>query len=149
VVLNTEASERATGLVTVRSYFPETWLWQLVQVGLVKHLVPSKATNPVFTAVPLISLVSLSFRNTGSTRVPLTVPDTITTWETEAFCLSSKGFGLAPPALLTVFQPFFLELSLPYSIVRGESFDLKATVFSYLSKCIMVCHGFLLNNSSV
>ncbi|XP_077058469.1 alpha-2-macroglobulin-like protein 1 [Siphateles boraxobius] len=95
--------------VTVRTYFPETWLWQLVHVG-----------------------------NTGSTRVPVTVPDTITTWETEAFCLSSKGFGLAPPALLTVFQPFFLELSLPYSIVRGESFDLKATVFSYLSKCIMV-----------
>ncbi|XP_067308332.1 pregnancy zone protein-like [Pseudorasbora parva] len=95
--------------VTIRTYFPETWLWQLSQVGA-----------------------------TGSTQVPLTVPDTITTWETEAFCLSSKGFGLAPPALLTVFQPFFLELSLPYSIVRGESFDLKATVFSYLSKCIMV-----------
>ncbi|XP_077058470.1 pregnancy zone protein-like [Siphateles boraxobius] len=95
--------------VTIRTYFPETWLWQLSQVG-----------------------------DTGSTQIPLTVPDTITTWETEAFCLSSEGFGLAPPALLTVFQPFFLELSLPYSIVRGESFDLKATVFSYLSKCIMV-----------
>ncbi|XP_048061395.1 LOW QUALITY PROTEIN: alpha-1-inhibitor 3-like [Megalobrama amblycephala] len=95
--------------VTVRSYFPETWIWQLAQVGA-----------------------------TRSTQVSLTVPDTITTWETEAFCLSSKGLGLAPPALLTVFQPFFLELSLPYSIVRGESFELKATVFSYLSKCIMV-----------
>ncbi|KAG1966971.1 pregnancy zone protein [Pimephales promelas] len=95
--------------VTIRTYLPETWLWQLAQVG-----------------------------DTGSTQLPLTVPDTITTWETEAFCLSSKGFGLAPPALLTVFQPFFLELSLPYSIVRGESFELKATVFSYLSKCIMV-----------
>ncbi|XP_039541680.1 alpha-2-macroglobulin-like [Pimephales promelas] len=95
--------------VTVRTYFPETWIWHLAQVGA-----------------------------TGSTRVPLTVPDTITTWETEAFCLSSKGFGLAPPALLTVFQPFFLELSLPYSIIRGESFDLKATIFSYQSNCIMV-----------
>ncbi|ROI15092.1 Pregnancy zone protein [Anabarilius grahami] len=95
--------------VTVRSYFPETWIWQLAQVGA-----------------------------TGSTQVSLTVPDTITTWETEAFCLSSKGLGLAPPAQLTVFQPFFLELSLPYSIIRGETFELKATVFSYLSKCIMV-----------
>ncbi|XP_039541682.1 alpha-2-macroglobulin-like [Pimephales promelas] len=95
--------------VTIRTYFPETWLWELAEVG-----------------------------DTGSTQLPLTVPDTITTWETEAFCLSSKGFGLAPPALLTVFQPFFLELSLPYSIIRGESFELKATVFSYLSKCIMV-----------
>ncbi|ROI16513.1 Alpha-2-macroglobulin-like protein 1 [Anabarilius grahami] len=103
------ARDKGTLKVTVRTYFPETWIWQLVQVGA-----------------------------TGSTKVPLTVPDTITTWETEAFCLSSKGLGLAPPALLTVFQPFFLELSLPYSIVRGESFELKATVFSYLSKCIMV-----------
>uniref|UniRef100_A0A8C1TZQ2 Alpha-2-macroglobulin-like n=1 Tax=Cyprinus carpio TaxID=7962 RepID=A0A8C1TZQ2_CYPCA len=96
-------------VVTIRTYFPETWIWQLAQVG-----------------------------DTGSTQVPLTVPDTITTWETEAFCLSSKGFGLARPVQLTVFQPFFLELTLPYSIIRGESFELKATVFNYLSKCIMV-----------
>lgn len=66
------------------------------------------------------------------------VPDTITTWETEAFCLSPQGFGLAPRENLKVFQPFFLELSMPYSIIRGENFELKATVFSYLSKCIMV-----------
>ncbi|XP_052429368.1 alpha-2-macroglobulin [Carassius gibelio] len=95
--------------VTIRTYFPETWIWQLAQVG-----------------------------NSGSTQVALKVPDTITTWETEVFCLSSRGFGLAPPVQLTAFQPFFLELSLPYSIIRGESFELKATVFNYLSKCIMV-----------
>lgn len=68
----------------------------------------------------------------------LTVPDTITTWETEAFCLSSQGFGLAARKEITVFQPFFLELSLPYSIVRGEQFELKATVFNYQSSCMMV-----------
>uniref|UniRef100_A0A4W5QFR3 Alpha-2-macroglobulin-like n=1 Tax=Hucho hucho TaxID=62062 RepID=A0A4W5QFR3_9TELE len=74
----------------------------------------------------------------GTADMPLTVPDTITTWETEAFCLAPGGFGLAPPVELTVFQPFFLELTLPYSIIRGEHFELKATVFNYLSKCIMV-----------
>ncbi|XP_051962630.1 alpha-2-macroglobulin-like [Xyrauchen texanus] len=102
-------NERENPLVTVRTIFPETWIWQLSEVG-----------------------------DSGSTQVPVKVPDTITTWETEAFCLSSKGLGLAPPAQLTVFQPFFLELSLPYSIIRGEIFELKATVFNYLSKCIMV-----------
>ncbi|XP_076146448.1 alpha-2-macroglobulin-like [Alosa pseudoharengus] len=95
--------------VTVRTVFPETWIWDLTEVG-----------------------------ESGEARVPLTVPDTITTWETEAFCLSPQGFGLAPPVQLTVFQPFFLELSLPYSIIRGETFELKATVFNYLPKCIMV-----------
>ncbi|XP_062873323.1 alpha-2-macroglobulin-like [Trichomycterus rosablanca] len=94
---------------TVRNFFPETWIWQLVEVG-----------------------------DSGSAQVPVTVPDTITTWETEAFCLSPTGLGLAPTAQLTVFQPFFLELSLPYSIIRGENFELKATVFNYLPKCIMV-----------
>ncbi|XP_063063228.1 alpha-2-macroglobulin-like protein 1 [Engraulis encrasicolus] len=94
---------------TVRTVFPETWIWDLAEVGA-----------------------------SGDTEVPLTVPDTITTWETEAFCLHPQGFGLAPPVQLTVFQPFFLELSLPYSIVRGETFQLKATVFNYLPKCIRV-----------
>ncbi|XP_026138188.1 alpha-2-macroglobulin-like isoform X2 [Carassius auratus] len=94
---------------TIRTFFPETWIWELVEMG-----------------------------DSGSAHVPVTVPDTITSWETEAFCLSSKGLGLAPPAQLTVFQPFFLELSLPYSIIRGEIFELKATVFNYLSKCIKV-----------
>ncbi|XP_068074598.2 alpha-2-macroglobulin-like protein 1 [Danio rerio] len=95
--------------VTIRTYFPETWIWQLSLVG-----------------------------DSGSTSVPLTVPDTITTWDTEAFCLSSNGFGLAPPALLTSFQPFFLELTLPYSIIRGEAFELVATVFNYLLQCLKI-----------
>ncbi|XP_043115316.1 alpha-2-macroglobulin-like [Puntigrus tetrazona] len=103
------APSRDSPAVTIRTVFPETWIWELADVG-----------------------------DSGSAQVPVTVPDTITSWETEAFCLSSKGLGLAPPAQLTVFQPFFLELSLPYSIIRGEIFELKATVFNYLSKCIMV-----------
>ncbi|XP_032446213.1 alpha-2-macroglobulin-like isoform X1 [Xiphophorus hellerii] len=94
---------------TVRTFFPETWIWNLVETG------PS-----------------------GTKDMSLSVPDTITTWETETFCLSPQGFGLAPRQKLTVFQPFFLELTLPYSIIRGENFELKATVFNYLTKCIMV-----------
>uniref|UniRef100_A0A3P8V405 Alpha-2-macroglobulin-like n=2 Tax=Cynoglossus semilaevis TaxID=244447 RepID=A0A3P8V405_CYNSE len=96
-------------IVTVRNFFPETWIWDLVEVG-----------------------------SAGVKDVSLTVPDTITTWETEAFCLSSQGIGLAPRKNITVFQPFFLELTLPYSIIRGEHFELKATTFNYLSSCIMV-----------
>lgn len=86
-------------------------------------------------------------RNSGMKDVPLTAPDTITTWETETLCLSPLGFGLAPRQKLTVFQPFFLELTLPYSIKRGEHFELKATVFNFLSKCIMVMTNFTLPKS--
>uniref|UniRef100_A0A668VFC4 Alpha-2-macroglobulin bait region domain-containing protein n=1 Tax=Oreochromis aureus TaxID=47969 RepID=A0A668VFC4_OREAU len=102
-------SPEAPLMKTVRTFFPETWIWDLVEVG-----------------------------ESGTKDVSLTVPDTITTWETEAFCLSSQGFGLAPRKEFRVFQPFFLELTMPYSIIRGEHFELKATVFNYLTSCIMV-----------
>ncbi|XP_023256301.1 alpha-2-macroglobulin-like [Seriola lalandi dorsalis] len=107
--LKVESEVEAPPIQTVRTFFPETWIWDLVDVG-----------------------------ETGTKDVSFTVPDTITTWETEAFCLSPQGFGLAPRKKLTVFQPFFLELTLPYSIIRGEHFELKATTFNYLSSCIMV-----------
>uniref|UniRef100_A0A7N8XDN8 Alpha-2-macroglobulin-like n=1 Tax=Mastacembelus armatus TaxID=205130 RepID=A0A7N8XDN8_9TELE len=104
-----DAVPPAAPVLTVRTFFPETWIWDLVEVG-----------------------------ESGTKDVSLTVPDTITTWETEAFCLSPQGFGLAPRKEITVFQPFFLELTLPYSIIRGEHFELKATTFNYLTSCIMV-----------
>uniref|UniRef100_A0A8D3DEY3 Alpha-2-macroglobulin-like protein 1 n=1 Tax=Scophthalmus maximus TaxID=52904 RepID=A0A8D3DEY3_SCOMX len=94
---------------TVRTFFPETWIWDLVTVG-----------------------------ESGSVNVEKTVPDTITKWAAGAFCTSSVGFGVSPNIGLTAFQPFFVSLTLPYSVIRGEVFTLKATVFNYLSKCIMV-----------
>ncbi|NWX20055.1 A2MG protein, partial [Aegotheles bennettii] len=95
---------------TVRKYFPETWIW---------------------------SLVSLS--SEGKADLDVTVPDTITEWKANAFCTSADtGFGLSPTVSLRAFQPFFVELTMPYSVVRGESFTLKATVFNYLTACIRV-----------
>uniref|UniRef100_A0A8C9Y578 Alpha-2-macroglobulin-like n=1 Tax=Sander lucioperca TaxID=283035 RepID=A0A8C9Y578_SANLU len=94
---------------TVRTFFPETWIWDLVPVG-----------------------------DSGSVNVEKTVPDTITKWAAGAFCVSPVGFGVSANTGLTAFQPFFVSLTLPYSVIRGEVFTLKATVFNYLSKCIMV-----------
>ncbi|XP_037370273.2 pregnancy zone protein [Talpa occidentalis] len=95
---------------TVRNYFPETWIWELVVAD-----------------------------SSGMAEVGVTVPDTITEWKAGAFCLSKDtGLGLSPPASLRVFQPFFVELTLPYSVIRGEAFTLKATVLNYLPKCIQV-----------
>ncbi|KAI1893470.1 hypothetical protein AGOR_G00124050 [Albula goreensis] len=94
---------------TVRSYFPETWIWELVPVG-----------------------------DSGLVNMEKTVPDTITKWAAGALCTSPVGIGFSPTIGLTAFQPFFVSLTLPYSVIRGEVFTLKATVFNYLSKCIMV-----------
>ncbi|XP_064318863.1 alpha-2-macroglobulin [Phalacrocorax carbo] len=95
---------------TVRKYFPETWIWSLVSVS-----------------------------SEGNADLGVTIPDTITEWKANAFCTSADtGFGLSPTVSLRAFQPFFVELTLPYSVVRGESFTLKATVFNYLTACIRV-----------
>lgn len=48
-----------------------------------------------------------------------------------------SGLGIAAnTAKVTVFRPFFIKLSLPYSIIRGESVALQAIVFNYLNKPI-------------
>uniref|UniRef100_A0A8B9TBK6 A2ML1 protein n=1 Tax=Anas platyrhynchos TaxID=8839 RepID=A0A8B9TBK6_ANAPL len=92
-----------------RSYFPETWLWDLVPVG-----------------------------EEGSAEVPVTVPDAITEWTAGMFCTAPMGLGLSRTVTLTAFKPFFVELALPYAVTRGEAFTLAATVFNYLRQCLRV-----------
>ncbi|NXV50443.1 A2ML1 protein, partial [Uria aalge] len=92
-----------------RTYFPETWLWDLVPVG-----------------------------EGGSAEMAVTVPDAITNWEAGMFCMSPLGLGMAPTTTLTAFKPFFVELALPYAVVRHEAFTLVATVFNYLRQCLRV-----------
>ncbi|NXG75109.1 A2MG protein, partial [Baryphthengus martii] len=95
---------------TIRKYFPETWIWDIVSVN-----------------------------SEGNADLDVTIPDTITEWKANAFCTSADtGFGLSHTVSLRAFQPFFVELTMPYSVVRGESFTLKATVVNYLNACIRV-----------
>ncbi|XP_060736640.1 alpha-2-macroglobulin-like protein 1 [Tachysurus vachellii] len=96
-------------VVTIRKYFPETWIWDLVPVS-----------------------------QSGAMTVSKTVPDSITTWQADAFCTSPVGFGVAQKTELIAFQPFFVSLTMPSSVIRGEVFKLKATVFNYLKSCMMV-----------
>ncbi|KFQ08881.1 Ovostatin, partial [Leptosomus discolor] len=101
-------SER--GGKTVRKFFPETWIWDLVHTD-----------------------------SRGEVNVFYTIPDTITEWKASAFCVQDDaGFGISSPVSLTAFQPFFVVITLPYSVIRGESFNLIANVFNYLNKCIQI-----------
>nr|XP_034996718.1 ovostatin-like [Zootoca vivipara] len=101
-------SAAAGGTSTLRTYFPEIFFWQLLWVD-----------------------------SSGKANLSYTVPDTITSWEANAFCMNDNiGFGLSEMASLTAFQIFFLDMALPYSTIQGEEFLLKANVFNYLSYCI-------------
>ncbi|NXO19879.1 OVOS protein, partial [Cisticola juncidis] len=98
------------GFSTVRKYFPETWIWELVNTD-----------------------------SRGEVDVTYTIPDTITEWKASAFCVQDDaGFGISSPASLTAFQPFFVDLTMPYSVTRGEKFNFIANVFNYLNKCVQI-----------
>ncbi|XP_053306441.1 alpha-2-macroglobulin-like protein 1 [Spea bombifrons] len=93
----------------VRSWFPETWLYDLVSIGP-----DSKAT------------------------LKLTTPDSITNWATDAFCFGESGYGEAKEVDLTVLKSYFIDLTLPHSAVQGETFPVTAVAHNYLDSCIVV-----------
>ncbi|NXY18288.1 OVOS protein, partial [Atrichornis clamosus] len=105
-----EERERRVIFETIREFFPEAWIWDIVLIN-----------------------------STGKASISYTIPDTITKWKASAFCVGElAGFGMSVPATLTALQPFFVDLTLPYSIIRGEDFLLRATVFNYLDQCIKI-----------
>ncbi|XP_064609342.1 murinoglobulin-2-like [Liolophura sinensis] len=97
-------------LAPIRSYFPETWLWELMRIG-----------------------------DAGLGLLTRSIPDTITEWVGGAVCLNPKsGLGVSPPASITTFQHFFISYTLPYSVIRGERIPIIVTAFSYLKDCLEI-----------
>uniref|UniRef100_A0A2K5RQQ7 Alpha-2-macroglobulin domain-containing protein n=1 Tax=Cebus imitator TaxID=2715852 RepID=A0A2K5RQQ7_CEBIM len=106
---NTDYVEQAI-IQTVRTNFPETWMWDLVSVD-----------------------------SSGSATLSFRIPDTITQWEANGFCVNGDvGFGISSTTTLEVFQPFFVEIASPFSVVQNEQFDLIVNVFNYLNTCVEI-----------
>ncbi|XP_047387857.1 C3 and PZP-like alpha-2-macroglobulin domain-containing protein 8 [Sciurus carolinensis] len=94
-----------------RTFFPETWIWHCVNVS-----------DP-----------------SGEETLSVQVPDSITSWVGEAVGLSaSGGLGIAEPALLQTFKPFFLDFTLPPLVIRGEQVKIPLSVYNYLGTCVEV-----------
>ncbi|KAG8518805.1 Complement C5 [Galemys pyrenaicus] len=84
----------------IRSYFPESWLWEV-------HHVPK------------------------SKQLQFALPDSLTTWEVQGVGISNSGICVADTLKVKVFKDVFLEMHIPYSVVRGEQIQLKGTVYNY------------------
>ncbi|KAM8954196.1 complement C4-B-like isoform 2-T2 [Pelodytes ibericus] len=94
--------------VQVRSSFPESWLWRTVHVN----------------------------RRYSET---IHVPDSITTWEIQGVGMSQgKGFCIAKPIHVRVFQRFHIHMRVPYSIKRYEQIELRPVVYNYHADDIKV-----------
>ena len=66
-------------------------------------------------------------------------PDSITDWVFNAYCLSPQSsIGIAPSSTLKVFQPFFVSINLPYSVIKGEILPVQVSVFNYMKQCTPV-----------
>ena len=96
--------------VELRNYFPETWLFDLVDLD-----------------------------ENGNIIIEEEAPHSITTWIGESICLSPQtGLTVSNEADLLVSQDFFADLILPYSVKRGEIFPLNASVFSTVDQTLPV-----------
>ncbi|XP_074747321.1 complement C5 isoform X2 [Strix uralensis] len=93
----------------VRSYFPESWLWEVHQVS------PRSKT------------------------LSITLPDSLTTWEIQGVGISDKGICVAAPLEVQVVKDIFLSIHVPYSVVRGEQIELKGSVYNYKASAIKFC----------
>ncbi|KAM9207363.1 complement C5 [Dugong dugon] len=92
----------------IRSYFPESWLWEV-------HRVPRR------------------------NQLQFTLPDSLTTWEIQGVGISDSGICVANTLKARVFKDIFLEMNIPYSVVRGEQIQLKGTVYNYKTSGIHFC----------
>ncbi|XP_010115949.1 PREDICTED: complement C5 [Chlamydotis macqueenii] len=93
----------------VRSYFPESWLWEVHQVS------PRSKT------------------------LSITLPDSLTTWEVQGVGISDKGICVAAPLEVQVVKDVFLSVYVPYSVVRGEQIELKGSVYNHRASPIKFC----------
>ncbi|KAL8600817.1 hypothetical protein ACOMHN_056475 [Nucella lapillus] len=96
--------------IPVRSSFPESWWFDDFTIG-----------------------------PTGKMDVDFALPDSITTWVLQAVGVSpGEGLCVAPPLNVTAFRPFFVQMDLPYTAVRLEQLEVRATVYNYLQRALSV-----------
>uniref|UniRef100_A0A8C0L3Q1 Complement C3 n=1 Tax=Canis lupus dingo TaxID=286419 RepID=A0A8C0L3Q1_CANLU len=94
--------------IVSRSQFPESWLWTI-------EILNEPEKNGISTKTMNVFL-----------------KDSITTWEILAVSLSKKkGICVADPYEVTVLQDFFIDLRLPYSVVRNEQVEIRAILYNY------------------
>uniref|UniRef100_A0A8D2JAI9 Complement C5 n=1 Tax=Varanus komodoensis TaxID=61221 RepID=A0A8D2JAI9_VARKO len=71
--------------------------------------------------------------------LPVTLPDSITTWEIQGVSISDEGICVADALQVEVQKEVFISVHVPYSVVRGEQIELRGTVYNYRSSMIRFC----------
>ncbi|XP_073418557.1 A.superbus venom factor 1-like isoform X2 [Dendrobates tinctorius] len=91
-----------------RTEFPESWFWRVEKVT-------EKPNNGISTKI-----------------LNNFLKDSITTWEVLAVSLSpNKGICVAKPYEIQVKPKLFIDLKVPYSMVRNEQVEIRAVIYNY------------------
>ncbi len=94
--------------VELRNYFPETWLFNLVELDA-----------------------------EGNAYLDLEAPHTITTWVGEVLCSNAQsGLGISNKTNLLISQDFFADINMPYSVKRGEVLPVNVSVFNTVARSL-------------
>ncbi|XP_043913921.1 complement C5 [Protopterus annectens] len=95
----------------IRSYFPESWLWEVHDIT----------------------------ERMNSKKISITLPDSITTWEIQGVAISDDGICAADSLNVPVFKKVFLKVKMPYSVVRGEQVELQCSIHNYNYESLQAC----------
>ena len=109
---NDEDNENADDDLTrvIRDYFPESWLWSIHRLN-----------------------------ETGHFSAELKVPDSITKWNFNAYCLNKEnGIEFSASRRLKIVQDFFLSLHMPYEVKQGEKFQAQVAVHNNLDQVLPI-----------
>ncbi|XP_019741202.1 complement C5 [Hippocampus comes] len=93
----------------VRSFFPESWLWEV-------H--PTRGAQMSVTRK---------------------LPDSLTTWELKAIGMFRNGICVSDAVRVPVRLPLSVDVPLPYQVVRGEQLELSGSVYNQQSDSITFC----------
>ncbi|KAF5897105.1 complement C3-like, partial [Clarias magur] len=101
--------------IVTRTQFPESWLWEDINLPACKGNLPCKSTSHTLDKTYL--------------------NNSITTWQILAVSLSkTHGICVSDPYEITVAKDFFVDLKLPYSAVRNEQLEIKAILHNFSNK---------------
>ncbi|XP_061624798.1 complement C5 isoform X1 [Phyllopteryx taeniolatus] len=93
----------------VRSFFPESWLWEVQ---------PTRGAQMSVTR---------------------TLPDSLTTWELKAIGMFRNGICVSGAVQVSVQLPLSVDVPLPYQVVRGEQLELSGSVYNQQADDITYC----------
>ncbi|XP_044134690.1 venom factor-like [Bufo gargarizans] len=95
--------------IITRTKFPESLLWRIEEMN--------EAPDA---------------KGISTKTIPIILKDSTTTWEVLAVSLSdSKGICVSKPHNIEVRKDFFIDLKLPYSVVRNEQVEIRAILYNY------------------